>query len=72
MTLDARLNQIIAEQNISKRKFAKRIGISENYLYILTGNSRQRTNKTISPAPAKLIGLELGYDPEWVLHGESV
>ena len=40
MTLSDRLNQIIDEQKLSKREFAKRIGISENYLYILTGNSR--------------------------------
>ena len=73
MTLDVRLNRIISEQHISKREFAKRVGISENYLYILTGNSRQGTskNKTISPALAKLIGLEFGYDPQWILHGDS-
>ena len=45
MTLDVRLNRIISEQHISKREFAKRVGISENYLYILTGNSRQGTSK---------------------------
>ena len=40
MTLADRLNQIIEEQHISKREFAKRIGVSENYLYILTGRDR--------------------------------
>ena len=40
MTLAERLNRIIAEQQLSKREFAKRIGASENYLYVLTGNSR--------------------------------
>ena len=35
MTLEARLNKIIAEQKLSKREFAKRVGMSENYLYIL-------------------------------------
>ena len=30
MTLAERLNKIIAEQNISKREFAKRVGVSEN------------------------------------------
>lgn len=68
MTLAEKLNQIITEQNISKREFAKRLGISENYLYILTGNSRSGTNKnkTISPALAKLIALEFGYDADWL------
>mgnify|MGYP003296118935 FL=1 len=69
MTLAEKLNHIITEQNISKREFAKRLGISENYLYILTGNSRPETNKnkTISPALAKLIALEFGYDVNWIL-----
>ena len=71
MSLCDRLNQIIQEQNISKREFAKRLGISENYLYILTSNSRPGTNKnkTISHALAKLIAIEYGYDEEWILNG---
>ena len=71
MTLADRLNKIIAEQQLSKREFAKRIGISENYLYVLTGNSRSGSNKnkTISRALAKLIAMEFGYDEEWILNG---
>ena len=43
MSLANRLNQIIDEQKISKREFAKRVGVSENYVYTLTGESyRQR------------------------------
>lgn len=73
MSLSDRLNQIIKEKNITKREFANRVGISENYLYILTSNSRPYTNKnkTISPMLAKLIGMEFGYDPEWILTGEK-
>ena len=73
MTLAERLNQIIAEQKITKREFARRVGISENYLYILTSNSRKNSNlnKTISPTLAKLIAIEFGYDAEWILNGES-
>ena len=73
MTLAEKLNQIIVEQNISKREFAKRLGISENYLYILTGNSRLGTNKnkTISPSLAKLIALEFGYDVNWILETDA-
>lgn len=73
MSLSDRLNQIIKEQKITKREFANRVGISENYLYILTSNSRPGTNKnkTISPMLAKLIGMEFGYDSEWILTGEK-
>ena len=66
MALSNRLNQIISEQNISKTEFARRLGITVNYVYILTGNSRPDTeqNKTIS-------ALEFGYDADWVLHGDG-
>jgi len=69
MTLADRLNKIIAEQQLSKREFAKRIGISENYLYVLTGNSRPNggKNKTISRSLAKLIAVEFGYDEKRIL-----
>lgn len=69
MTLSDKLNKIITEQNISKRDFSRRLGISENYLYILTGNSRPGTNKNknISPVLAKLIALEFGYDADWLI-----
>ena len=52
------------EEELSEREFAKRVGISENYLYVLTGNSRSDSNKnkTISRALAKLVAVEFGYD----------
>ena len=69
MTLADRLNKIIAEHNLSKRAFAKRIGVSENYVYTLTGESKKIT--TLSPSLAKVIAFEFGYDPEWILNGEK-
>lgn len=69
MTLADRLNKIIAEQNISKREFAKRVGISENYVYTLTGESNKIT--TLSPSLAKVIAFEFGCDAEWILHGDK-
>ena len=73
MTLADRLNKIISEQKITKREFASRLGVTENYIYILTTNSpsRENVNKKISPALAKLIALEFGYDEKWVLNGEN-
>lgn len=68
MTLAERLNKIIKEQNISKKDFAAQIGISENYIYLLTGKSKNRPD-SITPALAKLIALEFGYDAEWILNG---
>ena len=73
MTLSDRLNKIIDEQNISKSDFARRIGVTKNYIYILTGNSRKDTNqnKVISPTLAKVISLEFGYDENWILNGDE-
>ena len=71
MTVAEKLNRIIKEQNISKAEFARRVGITENYIYILTGNSRSQSsrNKTISPMLATIIALEFGYDEDWMLYG---
>ena len=68
-----RLNRIICEKNISKRDFAKALGVSENYVYVLTCNvpSRASLNKKISPPLAKLIAKEFGYDENWILYGEG-
>ena len=73
MSLADRLNKIINEQKISKIEFAHRIGVSKNYIYILTGNSRADTkkNKVISPMLAKVISMEFGYDEKWILNGEE-
>ena len=73
MSISNRLNRIIGEQGITKTEFAKRIGISENYLYILTGNSRPGSskNKTISPMLAKVIAYEFGYNEKWILTGDD-
>ena len=69
MILADRLNKIIAEQNISKREFAKRVGVSENYVYTLTGESKKIT--TLSPSLAKVIALEFGYDKDWIIYGDK-
>ena len=74
MTLADRLNIIIKEQKITKKEFATRLGVSVNYIYILTENlpSREKVNKKISPALAKLISLEFGYDEKWILGVEKL
>ena len=70
MTLADRLNKIIDEQHISKAEFSRRIGVSVNYVYQLTGSSDKRP-VTIHSSLAKLIALEFGYDENWILHGDE-
>ena len=69
MSLANRLNQIIDEQKISKREFAKRVGVFENYVYTLSGESNKIA--TLSPMLAKVIAMEFGYDAEWILRGDK-
>ena len=71
MTLADRLNRIITEQEITKRNFAATLGISENYVYLLTGNAKKRPDH-IAPSLARLIALEFGYDAAWILNGEQI
>lgn len=72
-SLSDRLNRIIKEQNISKRDFARRIGVGETYVYVITGGGRKNNlNQNISPLLARVIGTEFGYDPEWILNGTSL
>ena len=70
MVLADRLNRIIEERNMTKKEFAERLGITEQYVYLLTGNAKNRPDK-IAPALAKLIALEFGYSAEWILHGDK-
>ena len=73
MTIADRLNKIIKEQNIAKAEFARRVGITENYIYILTGKGRpdKNQNRVISSMLAKVIAMEFGYDENWVLNGDE-
>ena len=70
MTLADRLNQIIKEQKLTKKEFASKLNITENYVYLLTGNSKNRPD-TIAHSLARLISLAFGYDENWIITGNS-
>lgn len=67
-----RLNKIISEQGLTKTAFAKSIGVTRNYISILTSEiySSVRGSK-LSPSLAQLIGLKYGYEPDWILYGDE-
>ena len=68
MTLADRLNQIIKEQKLTKKEFAAKLNITENYVYLLTGKSKNRP-ETMAASLARLIALEFGYDENWIING---
>ncbi|MBQ2750019.1 MAG: helix-turn-helix domain-containing protein, partial [Clostridia bacterium] len=51
-------------------EFARRIGVTPQYVLLLTGNAKARP-ENIKPALAKLIALEFDCDYEWLLHGKE-
>lgn len=72
MTLAQRLNKIISEQGQTKTEFAKSIGVTQNYICILTSEvSSAARGSNISLSLAKLIGLKYGYDPDWIIYGNK-
>lgn len=70
MTLADRLNRIIEEQKLTKSEFAQLVGVTPQYIHLLTGNAKNRPD-SIKPTLAKLIALQFGYDAEWILHGDE-
>ena len=51
MTLAQRLNKIISEQGLTKTAFAKSIGVTRNYISILTSDiSSSARDSKLSPS----------------------
>jgi hypothetical protein len=69
-TVADRIEQIVRERKIKKADFARSVGVTPNYIYILTGSTETNRDKKLSPTLAKLIEKEYGYPAEWVLTGE--
>jgi len=47
------------------------VGVTENYVYILTGKGERTGENKISKSFAQLISLNFGYDEDWVLNGDE-
>ena len=72
VTLAQRLNKIISERGLTKAAFAKSIGVTRNYISILTSDiSSSARDSKLSPSLAQLIGLKCGYTPDWILYGDK-
>ena len=72
MTLAQRLNKILSEQGMTKTEFADSIGVTRNYICILTSEIfSSASDSKLSPSLAQLIGLKYDYDPDWILYGDK-
>lgn len=66
-TFGERLKLILSELKLKQTGFAKSLGISANYVYLLTSGKK----KNISEPLARLIESTYGYSATWLLTGEG-
>ena len=66
-SLRERLQIILLEQQLKQTEFARSLGISVNYVYLLTSGKKT----AISPLLARLIESTYDYSALWVLTGEG-
>jgi len=64
--LASRIRWIIRERQIKQADFARALGVSANYVYLLTSGRKTCISETL----ARLIESTYGYSAEWVLTGE--
>ncbi|MEG6520377.1 helix-turn-helix domain-containing protein [Desulfotomaculum sp. 1211_IL3151] len=65
-TLASRIRWIIRERQIKQVDFARALGVSANYVYLLTSGRKTSISETL----ARLIESTYGYPAEWVLSGK--
>lgn len=66
-SIGTRIKQMIQEQHLKQNAFARRLGVSANYIYLLTSGKKT----SISEPLAKLIESTYGYSAQWILTGEG-
>ncbi|MDR0416685.1 MAG: helix-turn-helix domain-containing protein [Propionibacteriaceae bacterium] len=66
-SLAERLARIISEQQVSKSEFARSLGVSRNYVYVLASGRARSCSRTL----ALLIEKQYGYRSQWLLTGQG-
>ncbi|MDR0405242.1 MAG: helix-turn-helix domain-containing protein [Clostridiales bacterium] len=64
-TLSERFNTILSEQKLTKADFAKSIGVSANYIYLVTSGKKESVSRTLAMLTEQLYG----YSADWILRG---
>lgn len=64
--MNDRINQIRRKEGMSQRKFADRIGVSENYVWMMEKGDRVPSDRTIAD-----ICREFGISEEWLRTGNG-
>lgn len=66
-TLGNRIKTIIGEKGLMQKEFAASLGVSPNYIYLITSGKKDSISQTL----ALLIESIYGYSAAWILTGES-
>ena len=64
-TLGERFTRIIRALNMSKAAFARSVGVTPNYIYLLISGKMKTCSRTL----ALLIEAKYGYAADWVMTG---
>lgn len=64
-TLGGRIQWILHQEQLKQVDFAKQLGISANYVYLLTSGRKNTLSETL----ARLIESTFGYAAQWILFG---
>ena len=65
MTIGERIKVILEEKQLKQVDFAKKLGISANYVNLLVNNKKDSISETL----AKLIEETYGYSSAWIISG---
>lgn len=66
-TISDRVSLILSERHLKKAAFARTLGITPNYVYLITSGRVTRISDTL----ALLIEEKYGYCANWVLTGSG-
>lgn len=67
MTTGERIKIILNEKQIKQVDFAKKLGVSANYVNLLVNNKKDSISETL----AKLIEETYGYSSNWIISGSE-
>lgn len=65
--LGERLKLILSDLQLKQTDFAKSLGISANYVYLLTSGKKKNISETL----ARLVESTYGYSATWLLTGNG-
>ena len=64
-TFGGRIRKIVKESNLTKAAFARSLGVTPNYVYLMENDKVKKCSRML----ALLIEAKYGYPADWVMEG---